>query len=362
MSLRFGLLWPFRNPDFARVPWESLYRDHLDLIAESEALGYDHAWLSEHHFVDDGYSPSLFTIAGAVAARTQRIRIGTFVLLLPLHNPVEVAEDTATVDLISEGRFDLGVAQGYRRAEFDSQGISRARRGARIEESLEVIRGLLSGETVTFDGEFVKVRDLRITPPALQRPHPPIWVGGIAPKPIDRAARMGFNYLAGGAADRAAAYHAALHAHGRDPDDFNIAGMQVIYVAPTREEAWETVARPLHHTASCYLEWFVEQSDDPAYEHSMISVPTVDEIISSQSFDFFGEKAIVGTPEDLIPQIEDYVSRGGITDLVCSIALAGMSPDQIQAGMELFAKEVIPHFRKAGDSALAETVATQALQ
>ena len=161
MSVRFGLLWPFRNPDFARVPWAELYRDHLQLIAESEALGYDHAWLSEHHFVDDGYSPSLFTIGGAIAARTSRLRIGTFVLLLPLHNPVEVAENTATLDLISDGRFDLGVAQGYRIAEFDNQGLPRNNRGARIEESLEIVRRLLSGETVTLDGKFTKLRDLR---------------------------------------------------------------------------------------------------------------------------------------------------------------------------------------------------------
>ena len=96
MSLRFGILWPFRNPEFARVPWEQLYRSHLDLIADSEAMGFDDAWLTEHHFVDDGYSPSLLPIAGAVAARTTRIRIGTFLVLLPLHNPVRLAEDTAT--------------------------------------------------------------------------------------------------------------------------------------------------------------------------------------------------------------------------------------------------------------------------
>ena len=109
MNLRFGLLWSFRNPAFNRVPWQDLYRTHLDLIADSEALGYDHAWLTEHHFVDDGYSPSLLPIAGAVAARTTRIRIGTFLILMPLHNPVRIAEDSATIDLISNGRFDLGV-------------------------------------------------------------------------------------------------------------------------------------------------------------------------------------------------------------------------------------------------------------
>jgi alkanesulfonate monooxygenase SsuD/methylene tetrahydromethanopterin reductase-like flavin-dependent oxidoreductase (luciferase family) len=350
LSPQFGLLWPFRNPAFARVPWDELYSAHLELVVESEALGFDYAWLTEHHFVDDGYSPSLFSIGGAIAARTTRIRIGTFVLLLPMHNPVEVAENTATLDLISGGRFEIGVGLGYRRAEFDNQGIPRSNRGVRMEEGLAVIRRLLSDETVTFEGRFTKLRDLRITPPALQRPHPPIWAGGIAPKAIDRVARLGFHYLNGGAADPANAYDEALRDHGRDPQNFNIAGQRVVYVAPTREEAWAIAARPLHHVASEYLQWFVEESDDPQFEHTMASIPSVEEIIHAQEFDFFGEAAIVGTPEDAIAQIQDYVGRGRISHLVCALPLPGMTSEQIRSGMELFARKVIPHFRVGSES------------
>jgi len=345
MATQFGLIWPFRNPDFARVPWDELYRTHLELIAESETLGFDYAWLTEHHFVDDGNSSSLFSIAGAIAARTTRIRIGTFVLLLPLHNPVEVAENTATLDLISSGRFELGVGLGYRRSEFEDQGIPRSNRGVRMDEGLTVIRRLLSGETVTFDGRFTKLREVRIMPPALQQPHPPVWAGGIAPKAIDRVARLGFPFLNGGAAGPANSYDDALRAHGRDPQEFNIAGQQVVYVAPTREEAWKIAAEPLRHVASQYLQWFVEENDDPEFEHTMPSIPSVQEIIDAQSFDFFGEPAIVGTPQDAIAQIKDYVARGRISHLVCALPLPGMTPEQIRAGMTLFANEVIPHLR-----------------
>ena len=153
MNLRFGLLWPFRNPTFNRVPWPDLYRSHMDLIVDSEAMGYDNAWLTEHHFVDDGYSPSLLPIAAGIATRTSRIRIGTFLILLPLHNPVRIAEDTATVDLLSNGRFDLGVGLGYRRQEFADQGISHTERGARLNEGIALIQRLLSDEEVTFDGK-----------------------------------------------------------------------------------------------------------------------------------------------------------------------------------------------------------------
>jgi alkanesulfonate monooxygenase SsuD/methylene tetrahydromethanopterin reductase-like flavin-dependent oxidoreductase (luciferase family) len=346
LSVRFGVQWPFRNPAFARVPWDELYRDHLDLIVESEELGYDDVWLTEHHFVDDGYTPSLFTIAGAVAARTSRIRIGTFLILLPLHNPVEVAENTATLDLISGGRFDLGVGLGYRLAEFENQGISRAARGARMEESLEVVRRLLAGETVTFEGKHVQVRDLRIVPPALQRPHPPIWVGAGVDRAIDRAARMGFHYMLGGPLDRIGVYDDALRAHGRDPAAFHVAGTRPLYVAPTREEAWAIVAEPLRHVASCYRDWVVEAADDPEAPHTKIAIPSVEEIVAAQAFDFFGEQALVGTPADVVEQLETDLSRGRLTHLVCKIPLPGMTTEQIRAGLQLFAEEVIPHFRR----------------
>jgi alkanesulfonate monooxygenase SsuD/methylene tetrahydromethanopterin reductase-like flavin-dependent oxidoreductase (luciferase family) len=347
MSLRFGLLWPFRNPEWSRVPWDELYRDHLELIAESEELGYDHAWLSEHHFVDDGYSPSCMAIAGAVAARTRTIRIGTFVLLLPLHNPVEIAEETATLDLISGGRFDLGVGLGYRLSEFESQGVSRAKRGVKMEEGLQVMQRLLSDETVTFEGEKVQVKDLRIVPPALQRPHTPIWVAGIAPKAVDRVARLGFNFLCGGHADPAIAYADALRQHDRDPADFRVAGMRVVYVAPSREQAWEIAARAAHHTASCYVQWYVEENDDAAdqYAQMMAGMPSVEEMIEQQNFNFFGEESLIGTPEDVIPKIQEYVERGGITDLVCSLPMGGISTEDIRAGMRLFASDVMPHLR-----------------
>ncbi|MGE3391937.1 MAG: LLM class flavin-dependent oxidoreductase [Gammaproteobacteria bacterium] len=345
MSLRFGVLWPFRNPEFARVPWETLYDTHLDLIADSEAMGYDDAWLTEHHFVDDGYSPSLLPIAAAVAARTTRIRIGTFLVLLPLHNPVRIAEDTATVDLISNGRFELGVGLGYRREEFSNQGISHTERGARLQEGIAVIQRLLSGESVTFDGKFSKLKDIRISPPALQRPHPPLWLGAIAPKAIERAAKMGFHFQGVGSTMLDKQYDAALRAAGRDPASFNIAQLQAVYVAPSREQAWELAAKPLHYMASCYAKWFAEANDKPGDDKAGEGIPSVDEMIRAQKFSFFGEDAIVGTPKDACEMIADYVSKGRVTHLVTAQALPGLHPSHIRASMELFAKQVAPRFR-----------------
>jgi len=345
MALRFGVLWPFRNPEFARVPWEQLYRQHLDLIVDSEALGFDDAWLTEHHFVDDGYSPSLHAIGAAAAARTSRIRIGTFLVLLPLHNPVRIAEDTATVDLISGGRFELGVGLGYRREEFADQGISPHERGARLQEGIEVIQRLLSGESVTMDGKFSKLKNIKIVPPALQRPHPPLWLGAIAPKAIERAARMGFHFQAVGSTALDKIYDEALVKYGRDPRNYNIAQLRAVFVAPSREQAWEQAAKPLHYMASCYAKWFAEAADKPGDEKAMEGIPSVDEIIQKQAFSFFGEDAIVGTPKDAAEMIDDYTKRGRLTHLVCATAMPGLPPHQVRDSMALFARQVIPKFR-----------------
>src|SRR5688572_16625596 len=119
----FGLWFDFRNPPRWRRPLPEVYAETFEQIVLAESLGYDFAWTTEHHFVDDDYSPSLLPICAAIAARTQRLRVGTSVLLLPMHDPVRVAEDAATVDVISNGRLDLGVGLGYRLAEFAAVGI-----------------------------------------------------------------------------------------------------------------------------------------------------------------------------------------------------------------------------------------------
>jgi alkanesulfonate monooxygenase SsuD/methylene tetrahydromethanopterin reductase-like flavin-dependent oxidoreductase (luciferase family) len=339
-TLQFGLLWPFRNPD--GVAWDEFYRSQLDLIVESERLGFDEAWLTEHHFIDDGYSPSLFPIGAAIAARTERIRIGTFLLLLPLHNPVRVAEDTATLDIISGGRFDLGIGLGYRPGEFDDQGIPANERAGRMRESLPIVQRLLAGESVTVDGKYTTLRNIAISPPALQRPHPPMWVGGTAPKAVQRAANMGMHFLSGGPGS-VAIYDEALRAAGRDPREFHVAATVPTFVAPTREQAWQIAAEPLLYMASGYLQWTAEANGTP--DAALPTLPSAEEIARRQSMDFFGEDILVGTPQDVIEKIETFRSGSRLTHLVSAMALPGMPPHEIRTGMEIFAREVIPHFR-----------------
>ncbi|MGH7843207.1 MAG: LLM class flavin-dependent oxidoreductase [Candidatus Binataceae bacterium] len=343
--MNFGLLMAFRNPP-PGVPFTEIYRKHLELAEQAEALGYDSLWLTEHHFVDDGYSPSLLPIAAAIAARTKKIRIGTFVILLPLHNPIRVAEDAATADVISNGRIDLGFGQGYRVAEFTGFNLARKERGARLEENTEIVRRLFTEQNLTYAGRFNQISGATLMPPAVQRPHPPIWLAARGPKSIARAARNGYHLMGTGGVDQQQTYDAALREAGRNPADFNIAQLRTVFVAPRRAAAWDAAEAGAHYMMSCYAKWFAEANDLPGDNAGAAGLPPVGKLRDSETAALFGEPLIIGTPDEAIAMIEDYQARGRFTHLVMAMALPKTDFKKITASMRLFAKEVMPHFRR----------------
>lgn len=194
-TVNFGLWYDFRNPG-AKQPFERLYRDSLDQIVWAETLGFDSVWLTEHHFTDDGYSPSPLVVAAAIGSRTQRMRIGTNLLLLPIADPIRLAEDAATLSILTEGRFDLGVGLGYRELEFDYFGRSIRHRPSLMEEGVDIIRQAWSGEQVHHQGKRFDVSGIAVTPLPEQLPR--LLMGGMAPPAIERAARLGDGFLSTG--------------------------------------------------------------------------------------------------------------------------------------------------------------------
>lgn len=346
MVMDFGLLMPFRNPPEARVPWERLYREQLELAVLADHLGFGHIWLTEHHFVEDGYTPSLLPIAAAVAARTEDIRIGTFVLLIPFNNAFRVAEDAATVDIISNGRFDLGLGQGYRVGEFTGFNIPRKERGERLAESVEIIRRAWTEQHWSHEGKYYRLTDVTLAPPPIQKPHPPIWLGARRPKSMARLARHGYGLMAMGGVDQQKLYDAVLREHGKNPQDHPIAQLRLVYVAPTREQAWDVVEAPSHYMMSQYGQWVGEAADLPGDEFFGAQLPPVGALRHADTGKLFGEPFIIGTPDDVIRMIEEYQQCTRFTHLVMATALPGVDPHKVRESLELFAKEVIPHFRQ----------------
>lgn len=340
--MRFGLVADFRNPVQWRRPFPEFYAGILDQIRRAEALGFDNCWLTEHHFTDDGYNPSLLTAAAAIAAQTTRIRIGSYVLLLPFIHPVRAAEDVALVDIISGGRFDFGVGQGYSYHEFNGFCIDRATRGRRYRENIDIIRRLFTEDRVTVDGEFTRLRDVRLSPKPVQQPHPPIWVGARGPKAIARAAREGHNLIATFGKDPAPLYLETLAAAGRDPAAFRIGQLRMIYLSESEDQAWDECQDHLFHTLDFYND-IVTDALDAEGDEGFMPVGRPQDIRDSVLKDV----VMVGTPQTVAAQMAEFVDNCTCTDFIAYMQFPGLDIQRANRSIELFAQHIMPVWRDA---------------
>jgi alkanesulfonate monooxygenase SsuD/methylene tetrahydromethanopterin reductase-like flavin-dependent oxidoreductase (luciferase family) len=330
----FGLWYDFRQRpplgDYARF-----YAESLEEIEEFERLGYAGVWLSEHHFVDDGYLPSPLVIAAAIAARTEQMTIGTNVLLLPMHHPLRVAEDAAVADLISGGRFVLGVGQGYVQHEFEVLGFDRKYRPSLFEEGVEIIRHAWEEGRIGYEGRRWRFEDL----PFGVRPErpPPIYIGAFADPAIDRAARLGDGFLASaGGGEFAPTYRKvqeALAKYGREDEDFPYVASGVAYVREDSEQARAEVGPAVAYQRNRYAEWGTDR-DKPEPQ-------------KIQPEDLPWERYFVGTPDEVARGLIQ-VHREAPYDHFCFWGrLPGITHEQALESGRLFASEVAPRVRDA---------------
>jgi probable F420-dependent oxidoreductase len=190
VAVKFSLsVVPFHDPR-SDQPFARTY----ELCRIAESFGFDTVMVGHHHFIE-GQISDPFTLLAGVAANTTSLRVATAIFLLPLHHPLQVAERVATLDQLSGGRVSLGVGVGWNPAEYAAFGSSLAERGARIEESLVLLRRLWTEHDVAGTGRFWRFPPLTVHPRPVQAPHPPLWVAGNAPAAIDRAARLGTSWL-----------------------------------------------------------------------------------------------------------------------------------------------------------------------
>jgi alkanesulfonate monooxygenase SsuD/methylene tetrahydromethanopterin reductase-like flavin-dependent oxidoreductase (luciferase family) len=338
--MKFGLIYDFRNPAQWRRPWVEFYERMLGLAVESETLGYDHVWLTEHHFVDDGYLPSIVPVAAAIAARTKRIRIGSDIMILPFQDPVRIAEDLAVVDILSGGRFDLGVGQGYRAEEFRAIGMERRERHARTRESVELIQKLWTEADVRFEGRYFRVDGVTISPRPVQQPHIPIWIGARTEKAMLRAARAGHHLTTTLGPDLSQLWRRALTECGRKPEDANMMGLTPAFVAPTSDEAWAAVQDHLHYQMKLYADWLGEANDAEGDQH-VWDYERAEDVRKSE----FGQSLPIGTAEEVSAKLETIVAQTAPTHMALLMHFPGADPERTSRSMRLFAERVMPEFR-----------------
>ena len=249
--MRFGLFCTAQadNSDLGPETGQG-FRDYLDFNVEGEALGYHSSFLVEHHFTGWNQVSATLTLLTCLAMKTTTLRLGTAVMVLPWHHPVLLAEQAATLDLVSGGRLDFGVGKGYRHSEFKGFGIPQDEAEARFEEALEVIlRSWTTRERFSHHGRFWQFEDIVVEPPTAQRPHPPIWVAAASAPSIRRAAARGFNLMldqyagADAIGERIALYRAEREASGSTFDPMQVAVARQVYVAKDKADKEAALAR-----------------------------------------------------------------------------------------------------------------------
>jgi probable F420-dependent oxidoreductase len=328
---RLGVWYDFRNPARWRRPWPELYRETLDQAARAEQLGFSSIWLSEHHFSEEGYLPSLAAMLGALAMRTSSARLGTAVLLAPLHHPLRLAEDLAVVDQLSGGRLDAGIAPGYKPDEFAVLGVPKGERGARTDETIEILQLAWRGERFSYQGKHFRFDDVIVAPPPVQksagRPGPPIWVGGSSLAAARRAARFGTCFMpdSGAGPDVYDAYRTHVTAPPR------VATNRVLFAAESREAAWETCGDHFLYQFNAYRQWFSAAGDDDSHGDEL----TDPSVLNPEHY-------YVGTPDDILAAITESQQRLGYEELVFWARPPGMPIEQSTASLELIARHVLP--------------------
>jgi probable F420-dependent oxidoreductase len=340
MRFGFGLITCQRVPGDPR-PDEERYAEALALAEEAERLGFDSVWVSEHHFVDDGYLPSLLPMCAAIAARTERIAIGTALVLAPLHDPLRLAEDAAVVDLLSGGRLVLGVGAGWRQEELEAFGVPPIERGSRLEETVAVLRQAWSDEVVVGAGRLRFAR-LSVTPKPSRPGGPPIWVGAMAEPAIRRAGRIGDGFMATEVTPvsfeaQVATARQERARRGLDQGRFAVS-LHVPVFAWRDDDAWERVRD--HHR---YVAWKYEDMEGA---RSRTGPPPAPPPLEPREEEALRSSILVGDPATVAEGIDAFRQAAG-DDLhfIARLYWPGMDPDVQREAMRCFAQDVVPLLR-----------------
>jgi alkanesulfonate monooxygenase SsuD/methylene tetrahydromethanopterin reductase-like flavin-dependent oxidoreductase (luciferase family) len=333
--MQFGLMMR------GQFPREDNVADHFEAMLEqarrAERLGYHSITKGSHYSTYPLQDLQLVPFLSRIAAEAPSLRLVTGVILLPLHKPLDIAEQIGTLDIMTRGKAVFGCGIGYRDVEFEAFGMTRKERGRRFEENLTAIKRLWTEDQVTMKGSHFNLVEASCSARPVQKPHPPIWIGGSADVAIRRAARMGTCWYIGpkdrldSVAERVEIYRRALDEADKPfPDEFPF--RREVFVAPTREEAYRLAKEPIMNKYKAYNAWDVDRSDAGEL---------------GQDFeDLIEDRFFIGSPDDVAEQIIRFHRRVGMNHIVISLHWPGLEVARSIEAMELFAEEVIPRVRQ----------------
>jgi probable F420-dependent oxidoreductase len=307
------------------------FHGFVEFNVEAEALGYCATFLVEHHFTGWNQVSATLQLLTWLAARTTTLRLGTAVLVLPWHNPVLLAEQAATLDLMSGGRLDLGVGKGYRHTEFEGFGIPPEEAQARFDEALEVIlKAWTTRERFSHEGRFWRFQNVVVEPPPKQLPHPPVWIGAGSPASIKRAAERAHNLILDQFAsaemlgERIALFQAETAARGRRYDPLHVVVARDMFVVDNEREKEAAIER---NNAVHARTLSVSRAPDCAGgSHILAYVHTAEQQ---------RESPLIGTPDEIVAKLQG-LRAAGVEYLMLNAAGS-------RANLRRFARDVMPH-------------------
>jgi alkanesulfonate monooxygenase SsuD/methylene tetrahydromethanopterin reductase-like flavin-dependent oxidoreductase (luciferase family) len=308
------------------------YHEFINYVVEAERLGFSSVFLVEHHFTGFGQVSASLNLLSYLAARTERIRLGTAVVVLPWHNPILVAEQAATLDLLSGGRLDFGVGKGYREYEFSGFCIPQGEATERFDEAMEIIRQAWTAPgRFSHHGKRWHYDNVVVEPSPIQQPHPPFWLGAGSAPSIQRAAREGYNLLLDQIAptaliiERVRIFREECERAGRPYDAAMVGvtrGLQIVHNEEERKRAIITRREVLKNIGDLArgpgADRYANIKDEP------------------DTFEL-DDAPLLGTPEEIIAQLK-RLEAGGVENVLFA------APGASIAGLRTFAEEIMPAF------------------
>jgi alkanesulfonate monooxygenase SsuD/methylene tetrahydromethanopterin reductase-like flavin-dependent oxidoreductase (luciferase family) len=306
--------------------------DYIETNVEAEALGFHATFLTEHHFTGVGQISAPLQVLTAIAMRTTTLRLGTAVMVLAWHNPAMLAEQAATLDVISNGRLELGIGKGYRASEFSGFAMPMQEAEGRFDEALTVLKqAFTSRERFSHRGTYWRFADILVEPEPVQRPHPPLWIAAGNPGSIRKAAELGCNLLLdqfqspAQIAERIALYRSVVEARGRSFDPLMVAVARNVYVAEGPADRDSALARQIEvHRRMVEL----SQRADTTNRSHILQYSTAPGATEHH--------ALYGSPEQIIARLRELQAAGVAQILINS---GGASPIE---SLRRFARQVMP--------------------
>jgi alkanesulfonate monooxygenase SsuD/methylene tetrahydromethanopterin reductase-like flavin-dependent oxidoreductase (luciferase family) len=334
--MRFGFILTNQHPPGAAMV--ERFQDAIEMVQRGRALGFDLLVFGQHFLLNEFQALQPAIAAARLAAEAGSMRVGITVYLLPLLNPVAVAEEAASLDVITGGRFIFGVGLGYREAEDEAFALAAGERVKRLRAHLQVVKALWTGQPVDFESPYCRLHGATMALRPVQQPHPPVWVAANNDRAVERAAEIGDTWIInphatlGTIARQMGLYRSALERLGK-PFPAELPMIREICVARSREEALRLARPSLEQKYEAYVAWGQHKA-----------LPADDDMTAA--FDeLVRDRFIIGDPAECSEEIERCVEAVGANTMVFRLNWPGMPHEAILEGLRLLAEEVRPRIR-----------------